>query len=131
MSLKPGVWIDPAVFFKQISGAGYEGRKDDVRLTLVGKVSKEGDKLFFTLEDVKPAKLKFEVVQKSSKIQKEAELWAKAYSELGDKADQTVEIVAFWKAADLKKDKDGLATLSPLKTSPVKSESKGEIGKAL
>ena len=126
VTLKPGVWIDPAAYFKQVSNAGYEARRDDFRLTLVGKVSKEGDRLFFTVEDVKPGPQKFELVRKNSKIQKEAEDWAKAYSELSDKVDQSVEIVAIWKSADLKKDKAGLASLAPIKVNTVKPDGKSE-----
>ena len=63
---------------------------------MVGIVSKEGDGLIFTVEDVKPRPQKFELVQKGGKIQKDAQDRAKAYSELTDKVVQSVETVAFF-----------------------------------
>ncbi len=46
--------MDPAALAKAIEGGGYGARRDDIRLTLVGALSKEKESYFFTLNDVQP-----------------------------------------------------------------------------
>lgn len=124
VTLKPGIWIDPEKFIKQIGDAGYAARKDDIRLTVTGKITKEGDKLLFSMEDVKPGPQKLLLVQGKNKNEKEAKAWADAFMETSNKIGETVELEGFWKPGDTKKDKEALASLSVIRISPVKSEEK-------
>ena len=119
ITLKPGVWIEPTRYFQQISDAGYEARKDSVRLTLTGKITKEGDKLFLTLEDVKPNPVKFVLLAGTSKKEEEAKKLAVAFQMAGEHLDQTLELEGTWKPAD-KKDKAALPSLMVLRVSLLK-----------
>ena len=71
ISLSQGVWIDSSIFTQQIKGAEYEARKDEIKLTLIGTVVKEGDVITFTLSDVKPKMTAFTL--QSGKIKKNKE----------------------------------------------------------
>jgi hypothetical protein len=95
--VKPGAWIDPSAYIKSIGDAGYQARKDDVRLTLTGKLSREGDAYLLTLDDVKPGPQVFVVQSATSKNEKEKADFASAFGRLGDMTGQTVELEAFWK----------------------------------
>lgn len=112
MTLKPGAWIDPALFIKQIADAGYEARKDEVRLTLTGKLDKEGDRLLLTLDDVKPEPQKFVIVKGESKKEKETKDFADAYTQAEAFAGKTVQVEGLWKPANTKQDKNALPTLT-------------------
>lgn len=122
ITLKPGVWIDPSKFIKQIADAGYAARKEDIRLTLIGKVIKEGDKLLFMVEDIKPDTLKFLIKQGISKNEKEVKARAEAFEKVGAKVGETIELEAFWNPADTKRDKEALPTLSVIRCNTVKHE---------
>lgn len=122
ITLKPGVWIDPAKFIKQIADAGYAARKDDIRLALIGKATKEGDKILFALEDAGQDAPKFMLLKGESKNEKEAKAWKEAYEKASAKAGELIAIEAFWKPADVKKDKDALPTLALIRVSEAKFE---------
>lgn len=121
MTLKPAAWVDPDKFIKQIADAGYAARKDDIRLTLTGKVTKEGDKLFLTVDDVKPGPQKFLLLQGMNKNEKQAKDRSDAYQAVSSKAGEIVELEGLWKPADTKKDKQALPSLSIIRVIPAKS----------
>ena len=116
--------MDPNAFIKQIADAGYQARKDDIRLILIGKLTKEADRLVFTMDDVKPGPLRFEVIRGTSKDEKESKSLATAYEEASNRAGQKVEIEGYWKPADTKKDKTALPTLAVTHVSDVKPDEK-------
>lgn len=122
ITLKPKTWIDPEKFIKQIADAGYAARKEDIRLTLTGKITKEGEKLFFTLEDVNPDPKKFLLKQSTSKDDKEAKAWADAFEEVSRRVGETFELEGFWRPVDTKKGKEALSTLSVIQFKPIKTE---------
>ncbi len=112
VTLKAESWIEPEKFLKQIADAGYEARKDDVRLTLRGKLDKDGDRLILTLDDVQPGPQKFVVTQGESKKEKEAKDFADAYAQAQGLVGKAVEIEGYWKPADKKKVKEALPGLT-------------------
>ena len=111
MTLKRGAWIEPDKFIKQIADAGYEARKDEVKLTMTGKLEKEGETLRFTMDDVGAVPQKFIVRRGTSKREKEAQDFAAAYSKAQDLAGKTVEMEAYWQPADKRKDRNALPSL--------------------
>lgn len=118
VTLKPGTWIDPPRFFKQIGDAGYGARKDDTRLTLTGKLTKDGDRLLLTLDDVKPGPQSFVVVRGTSKDAKEAQALDTAWSEAQKLAGQMVELEGRWKPGEKKGAPQSLAAI---RVTPVKA----------
>jgi hypothetical protein len=115
ITLKSGYWIDPPKFFKQIDDAGYQARRTDVRLTLTGKITQEGDRLLLVLDDVKPGTQKFVLVKGESKKDDVRQKLADAFKEAGDLADKQVELEVEWKAPTDKKDKAALPTLAVIR----------------
>jgi hypothetical protein len=126
ITLKSGIWIEPTKFFKQIEDAGYGARKEDVRLTLTGKINKVDDRLLLTVDDMKPESQTFVLVEGKSKKEKEMKALSDAFKETGIRVDQTVEIEGVWKAPSDKKDKAALPTLTVMRviTPKPKEESK-------
>jgi hypothetical protein len=118
ITLKPGVWIDPSKFFQQIANAGYGARKDDVRLTLTGKLTKEGDQLFLTLDDVQPGPQKFRVIQGEGRGEKEGEVFAETFRKAAELLGQTVEVVGDWHPSAEKKNKTAPSLLILRKAAP-------------
>jgi hypothetical protein len=106
--VKPGAWIDPSQYIKSIGDAGYQARKDDVRLTLMGKLSREGDDYLLTLDDVKPGPQVFVVQAATPKNEKERADFATAFGRLGKLTGQEVELEAFWKPSSKKGEKASL-----------------------
>jgi hypothetical protein len=102
IALKPGVWIDPQLYVKQIAGAGYAARKDEIRLTLRGRVEREENWLALVVDDVKPGPQRFTLELATSKDEKEAAAFKEAYSRLADLAGTTVEVDGWWRAATKK-----------------------------
>ena len=101
--------MDPALFAKQIAAAGYQARKDDVRLTMRGTVKKEGAQLLFMVADVKPGPQVFVLQAAASKDAKEQAAFAAAFAELERYSTSTpVEVEALWKGGT---QKDERATL--------------------
>jgi len=125
VTLKPGAWIDPEKIFRQISDAGYSARKDEVRLTLTGKILKEGDKLFLLLDDIKSGPLKFLLLKGSSKKEQEAKALTEAFQAAGEQGDMTVELEGLWRPAD-KRDKSALPMLTVLKVGPARPKEGGK-----
>ena len=97
--MKPGVWIDPPQFSKQIKTAGYQARTDDLRLTLTGQLNKEGPRLSLTVHDVKPGPQTFLLVKGTSKDAKEDHALSHAFEQVSAKAGQAVEIEGWWRPA--------------------------------
>ena len=126
VTLKQGVWIDPAKFIQQIADAGYAARKEDVRITLTGTVSKEGERLFLTADDLKPAPPRFELIQAKGRTEKEAAAWSEAFKAVSAGAGTTVELEGYWTPANTKKNKDALPTLSVTRVAAGKAD---ELGK--
>ena len=110
--LKRGVWIDPPLFFKQVEAAGYGARKNEVIMTLTGKLAREGDRLILTVDDVKPGPQKFVIVKGTSKDSKQNHSFGHAYDEAGKHAGRAVEVDGWWKPPADKKDKNALPTLA-------------------
>ncbi len=108
IQVKRGAWIDPAQFFRNIRDAGYQARKDDVRLTLTGQVAKQGDQLLFLLNDVKPGPQAFLLAPDTPKDPRERAAFTAAYNDMIRRVGQTVGLEALWKPAA---DKGGRATL--------------------
>ncbi len=52
--LKPGAWVDPAKMMDTIHRAGYTPMRDDVRLTLEGRIAGDPAQPLLSLDDVKP-----------------------------------------------------------------------------
>ena len=94
--LKPGVWIEPAAFFKQIEGAGYQARKNDVRLSLTGTVTKEGDELLLSVADVKPGPQVFRLAAAVSKDAKEQATVTDAFGNVGQSVGRSVLLEGYW-----------------------------------
>ena len=92
------MWVDPALFAKQIAAAGYQARKDDVRLTLRGTVKKEGKHLLLAVADVKPGPQVFVLQAAASNDAREKEVFGAAYGQLAKYAGQAVEVEGFWQA---------------------------------
>ena len=126
VTLKRGVWIDPAKFIQQIADAGYAARKDDVRVTLTGTVSKGGDRLLVTVDDLKAGSVKFELVLAKGRNEKEASAWSDAFKAVGESAGKPIELEGFWTPANLKKNKDALPTLSVIRFAAVKPDEEGK-----
>jgi hypothetical protein len=118
VTLKPGVWIEPPRFFEKIADAGYAARKEDVRLTLSGSLSKEGDKLILTLADVGSAPVKLAVVEGKGKDAVETKQATDAFKSANDLAGQPVEIEGWWRAP---KQKGGTAELAVTRVTPAKA----------
>lgn len=116
VTLRPGAWVDPSTFIKQIGDAGYAARKDDIRLTLTGKVVKEGSKLVLVVEDVKPAPQRLELLPPPAKNAKAANSWKEALKTIDDAAGRSMEVEGYWTPANTKKDKDALPSLAVLRT---------------
>jgi hypothetical protein len=53
VTLKPGVWVDPAQMLQKVKDAGFKAVPEDVRLTVTGKVEKRGDGLVIVLDQMK------------------------------------------------------------------------------
>ena len=124
ITLKPGTWLDPNAFIKQIADAGYAARKDEIRLTLTGKLSQNGDRVLLLLEDVKPGPQTLLLVSGTSKDDKESKAMAEAWKQTTAKIGEVVEVEGYWKAGDTKKDKGALSTLTLTRLSPIKTEDK-------
>lgn len=120
------MWIDPPKFFKQIEDAGYGARKEDVRLNLTGKITKVGDRLLLTVDDVKPKSQAFVLVEGKSKKEKETKALAGAFKEAGDLVDKQVEIEGEWKPPLDKKDKAALPTLTVIRIVIPKPKEEGK-----
>lgn len=120
VTLKAGSWIEPEKFIKQIADAGYEARKDDIKLTVTGKLDRDGDRLALTLDDVKPATQKFVVTKGDSRKEKEAREFTDAYAQAETLAGKRVEIEGYWRPADRKKDKDALPSLAVTRITELK-----------
>jgi hypothetical protein len=130
VTLKRGVWIDPAKFVQQIADAGYAARKDDVRITLTGLISKDGENLLLTAEDLKPGPPKFELIQAKGRNEKEASAWAEAFKVAGASIGKMVELDGYWTPANVKKNKDALPNLAVIRVKEVMPETKKEeLGK--
>jgi hypothetical protein len=56
ITLRPGAFVEPSLVFRQIAVAGYQARTSDVRLSAEGTLTKEGDRLLLTLDNVNPAR---------------------------------------------------------------------------
>ena len=89
--------MDPTLFFKNIGDAGYQARRDDVRFTMTGMLSKEGDTLLLTVSDVKPGPQVFALAPATSKDAKEQAAFTAAYDDLAKRVGQSVTLEAFWK----------------------------------
>jgi hypothetical protein len=111
IALKSGVWVEPSKFFVQISEAGYEARKNEVRLTLTGKITQEDDRLLLILDDVKPGPQKFLLAQGESKNEKEAQTLAEAFRKIEGLVGQTVELEGVWQPPTDRKEKSALSRL--------------------
>ena len=102
------MWVDPAQFIKQIAGAGYQARKDDLRLTLTGKVTKEGDTYLLTVADVKPGPQVFVLNPATSKDAKEHASFSGAFGALAQRVGQATEVEGFWSPPGKEGDKPRL-----------------------
>jgi hypothetical protein len=111
VTLKEGVWIDIPRFFKQVSDAGYGPRREDVRLTLTGKITEEGNRLLLTVDDVKPGPQVFLLAQGKSKDAKEKGQMEKAFKDARSLVGEVVEMEGVWKPPVNKSEKDTPATL--------------------
>jgi hypothetical protein len=56
IKIKPKSWVDPSTLAKAIDDAGYKARREEIRLTLTGTLTKENDSYIFTLDDVASTK---------------------------------------------------------------------------
>jgi len=117
VTLKPDAWVDPEKFVKQIADAGYAARRDEIKLTLTGMLLREGERLLFTMSDVKPGPQTFIIVAVASKVEKDEKAIEEAFKEAGDRVGETVEIEGYWRPADTKKDKNALPTLALIRVS--------------
>jgi hypothetical protein len=115
ITLKPGVWIDPGKFIKQIADAGYAARKDDIRLTLTGKVTKEGDRLYLSAEDLRPNPEKFLLVQGAAKNPSDIKARIDAFTEVSGLVGQASEVEGLWKPADTRQDRGPQPTLTVIR----------------
>ena len=126
VTLKPGIWIDPSRFIKQIADAGYAARKNDIRITLTGKVSKDGDGFLLTVDDLKPEAVQFRLVEGMSKDPKVTGTWNAAFKTVTAAAGQTLEIEGFWTPSNKKKQPNGLPSLSVIRAVAVKADRTGQ-----
>jgi hypothetical protein len=126
ITLKRGVWTDPSKFIQQIAGAGYAARKSEVRITLTGMISKEGDRIVLTANDLKPGPPKFELVQAKGSGEKEARTWSEALQAAGEMSGKTVEVEGFWTPPDTKKNKDALQKLAVIRIISLTKEEPGK-----
>jgi hypothetical protein len=118
ITLKPGVWIDPEKYVKQIADAGYAARKEDIRLTLTGSLAKEGDQLVFTMTDVGSTPVKFTVTEGRAKDANEAKQMMEAYKAAENLAGQAVELEGWWRPAK-QKAPGSMAELAVVRVSPL------------
>ena len=121
IALKPGAWIDPPQLFRQIAEAGYQARKDDVRLALTGTITKEGDDLLFTMGDVKPGPRVFRLAEAVSKNTEEQAALTAAFRGAGQSVGRPVQIDAYWQSPA---EKEGKATLLVRQVRPAPSPPK-------
>ena len=112
MFLKRGVWTDPPQFFKQVEAAGYGARKNEVAITLTGKLTREGEWLLLTVDDVRPGPQRFVIVKGTSRDSKQNHAFGHAYDEAGKHAGRSVEVDGWWRPPADKKDKAALSTLA-------------------
>jgi hypothetical protein len=99
ITLKPGTWIDPGEFTKQISGAGYAARMDDIRLVMQGKVARSGDQFELVLDDVKPATRRLLLEEAQGKDAARRASYKEAYGQLSDAAGKLVEVEVEWRSS--------------------------------
>jgi hypothetical protein len=52
IKLKPKTWVDPSALAKAIDEGGYKARREEIRLTMTGTLSRENDVYLFTLGDM-------------------------------------------------------------------------------
>jgi hypothetical protein len=57
IKIKSKSWVDPSALAKAIDQSGYKARREEIRLTLTGILTKENDVYLFTLGDVTPTKV--------------------------------------------------------------------------
>ena len=98
ITLRPGAFVDPPVVFRQIAAAGYQARASDVHLSAEGALTKEGDRLLLTLDDVKPGPQTFALAPASSKNAAEQAANTAAFDRLAARAGQRVEVTGSWRA---------------------------------
>lgn len=97
-----------------------------MRLTLTGKITKDGDRLLLTLDDIKPGVQKFLLVKGDSKKDDAKQKLADAFKEAGDLADKQVELEGEWKVPADKKDKTALPTLTVIRVVMPKPKEEGK-----
>ncbi len=114
VTLKPGTWADPNKMLQKIEEAGYAARKEEIRLTLVGKIAKEGDHYLLVLDDVKPGPQSLLLQSYRGKDTVAVKDNAVTLPKLADFAGRNVEIESYWSLPD-KKDKTAPATLAPVR----------------
>ncbi len=108
ITLRPGAFVEPPVIFRQIAAAGYQARTSDVRLSAAGALTKEGDRLFLTLDDVKPGPQTFALAPAPSKKAAEQEANMAAFKSLAARSGQRVEVTGLWRAGANKTDRPTL-----------------------
>lgn len=70
---------------------------DDIRLTLRGKIERDGDRFVLVLNDVKPGPQRFKLGPATSKDAKETATFKEAFGKLAEMAGKTVEMEAWWR----------------------------------
>lgn len=102
--------MDPDKFIRQIADAGYQARRDDIRLTLSGKVTRDGDRFLLAIEDVKPP-VSLALSSDGAKGNEAKKSAERAKAEAEKMVGQTVVLEGYWKPADRKKVEGTAATL--------------------
>ncbi len=96
VTLKPGVWVDPARMTRVVNDVGYEARRDDVRLTVVGRLEIEGTGYRLVVGDVSPAQA-FSLVAYAGKDGGSRKASGGGMAALPGLAGHPVELSGFWK----------------------------------
>ncbi len=116
ISLKSVSWIDPPKFAKQIADAGYGARKEEVRLTVVGTVERDGDRLVLTLPEMKPP-IRLLLSATGLKDKAAAATATEAIKLLEQNVGKLVEVEGMWIPADKGAGPLALQRLAPVKFS--------------
>ena len=112
ISLKPNVWVDPSKMLKQITDAGYAAREDEIRFTLTGKFTKEGDVITFVLSDIKSEQVSLLITAYKGKDEKRTKENTDAMKSGESLIGQKLEVEGDWLPPPKKQDKDKRSSAS-------------------
>jgi copper chaperone CopZ len=102
VALHPRTWVDPSRLFREIRLVGYRARPDELKLRLRGTVSRSGDGLVLTLEDVAPGPVRFRLAPADARGKRREEIdiaLAGLRNAIEDGERRTIEVEGLWRPA--------------------------------